>query len=79
MKALVAVGAISRYLFLTPSNEGCPESFASMVYLQAHLASIAPCNKTGHLSEIVVTQRGRDRIHNHHYSIFSMAMFKSHR
>ena len=79
MKALMAVGTISRYLFLTPSNEGRPEPFASMVYLQTNLASIAPCDKNSHISDIVVTQRGRYRIHSHHDSISSMAMFKSHK
>ena len=48
MKALMAVGTISRYIFLTPSNEGRPEPFASMVYLQTNLASIAPCDKNSH-------------------------------
>tara|TARA_B100000809_G_scaffold264799_1_gene321672 strand:+ start:1096 stop:1446 length:351 start_codon:yes stop_codon:yes gene_type:complete len=54
MKTLMAVGTISQYIFLTPSNEGRPEPFASMVYLQTNLASIAPCDKNSHISDIVV-------------------------
>jgi hypothetical protein len=77
MKTLMAVGTISRYIFLTPSNEGRPEPFTSMVYLQTNLASIAPCDKNSHISDIVVTQRGSYRIQNHHDSISSMAMFNS--
>jgi hypothetical protein len=48
-----------------------------MVYLQTNLASIAPCDKNSHISDIVVTQRGSYRIQNHHDSISSMAMFNS--